>query len=169
MSGGSPMIDRIAEALMTGAFDPQHAGDLFLRSDAEKAIRGALGQQARITVAGKDDGAVRSVSFLGARFTPDLIVESAPNQRIAVSITLLRGDASPVTSALATALVLAGRYGGVVAFILDRRLAKRNPFDDPTDEPAQRELNDAEKSLIAQLSERHAVRVVVRRQDPFGW
>ena len=159
------MLDRIGAALREGAFDPQHAGELFLRSDAAKAIASAL-PDARVQVNGKDE--VRGVGFMGARFTPDLVVESG-GQQAAVTITLLRGDASPVTTALAGALVLAARYPAVVAFILDRRLAKRNPFDDPSDAPAQRELSDSEKSLIDQLGKRHNVQVVVRQQDPFGW
>ncbi len=159
-------VEQISQALVEGAFDPQHAGELFLRSDAEKALLVALGAEIRVSVAGRDD--IRSASFLGARFQPDLIVESAGRQ-VAVTITLLRGDAGPVTSSLASALVLAGRYGAVVAFILDRRLAKRNPFDDPSDSPATRELGEAEQSLIRQIWERQRVRIVVRRQDPFGW
>jgi hypothetical protein len=65
--------------------------------------------------------------------------------------------------------VLAARYPAVVAFILDRRLAKRNPFDDPSDTPAQRELSEAERSLIDQLAKQHNIQVVVKLQDPFGW
>lgn len=167
MSAASQAVETIAEALNTGAFDPQHAGEVFLRADGERAIRAALGEKARMTVAGKGD--VRSAGFLGARFAPDLVVEPEANQRIAVTITLLRGDAGPVTTALANALVLAPRYAAVVAFILDRRLAKRNPFDDPKDEPAQRNLTELETAFIADLWQRYRIRIVVRRQDPFGW
>ena len=159
------MLDQIGTALREGAFDPQHAGELFLRSDAAKAIAGAL-PSATIQVNGKDE--VRGVGFMGARFTPDLVVESGGTQA-AITVTLLRSDASPITTALAGALVLAARYPNVVAFILDRRLAKRNPFDDPSETPAQRELSESEKSLIAQLAKKHNVQVVVRQQDPFGW
>ncbi len=60
-------------------------------------------------------------------------------------------------------------FDGVVAFVLDRRLAKRNPFDDPNDEPEQHQLSDAEKALARQLRERHGVALEVRKQDPFGW
>jgi len=157
--------DQIAAALREGKFDPQHAGELFLRSDAEKAVRDKL-PEARIQVAGKDE--VRGTGFLGERFTPDLVVEGG-GKKYAVTITLLRGDASPVTRALAGALVLSGRFDGVVAFVLDRRLAKRNPFDDPNDEPEQHQLSDAEKALARQLRERHGVALEVRKQDPFGW
>jgi hypothetical protein len=159
------VLDRIEAALREGSFDPQHAGEVFLRSDAAKAI-GASFSEARLHVNGKEE--VRGVGFIGARFTPDIVVESG-GQQAAVTITLLRGDASPVTTALAGALVLSARYPAVVAFILDRRLAKRNPFDDPSDAPAQRELSDSERSLIEQLDRQHNVRVVVRQQDPFGW
>jgi hypothetical protein len=162
------VVEQIAAALSAGAFDPQHAGELFLRADAEKAIRVALGPAARVAVAGRDEGQLRASSFMGTRFAPDLVVESG-GQQVAVTLTLLRGDASPVAQTLAGALVLSSRFPAVVAFILDRRLAKRNPFDDPTDAPAQRELSDAERALIRQLWERHQVRVEVRRQDPFGW
>ncbi|HEU5316447.1 MAG TPA: hypothetical protein VFX49_10075 [Chloroflexota bacterium] len=157
--------EQIGAALRDGQFDPQHAGELFLRSDAQKALAAKLAG-ATIAVNGKDD--VRGTGFLGARYAPDLVVEQG-GKKVAVTITLLRGDASPVTTALAGALVLSGRYDGVVAFVLDRRLAKRNPFDDPKDEPEQRDLTDAEKSLVRQLSERHGVLLEVRRQDPFGW
>lgn len=165
---GTHLAEDIVAALRTAQFDPQHAGDLFLRSDAERAIRAALPAGVRIAVAGKDEGALRSLSFLGMRFVPHLVVESGGSQ-VAVTITLLRGDSGPVAGTLAGALVLSGRYPSVVAFVLDRRLAKRNPFDDPTDEPAQRELTDAEKMLAARLWQRHHILLEVRRQDPFGW
>ena len=160
--------DRVASALREGTFDPQHGGEAFLRSDAEKAIRAALGDGARLVVAGKDDGQLRAVGFLGARFQPDLVVNTGGAQ-VAVTITLLKSDAAGVTHALAGALVLASRYSSVVAFILDRRLAKRNPFDDPSDTPAQRQLSDVEQALARQLWDRHKVRLEVRQQDPFGW
>jgi hypothetical protein len=159
------VLDRLTTALREGAFDPQHAGELFLRSDAARAVKAAL-PDATVQVNGKDE--VRGVGFMGARFTPDLVVEHG-GQSAAVTITLLRGDASLVTTALAGALVLSARYPAVVAFILDRRLAKRNPFDDPNESPAQRELSDSERSLIEQLDVQHNVQVVVRTQDPFGW
>ena len=159
------VLDQVCAALREGAFDPQHAGELFLRSDAQKAISAAL-PDAKIQVNGKEE--VRGVGFMGARFTPDLVVESG-GQRAAVTITLLRWDAAPVTTSLAGALVLSARYPAVIAFILDRRLAKRNPFDDPSDAPAQRELSDSERSLIEQLAKQHNIQVVVRQQDPFGW
>jgi hypothetical protein len=159
------VLAQLCDALRDGAFDPQHAGELFLRSDAQKAISARL-PDAKIEVNGKQE--VRGVGFMGTRFTPDLVVER-DGERAAVTITLLRGDAAPVTSALAGALVLAARYPAVVAFILDRRLAKRNPFDDPGDAPAQRELSDSERSLIDQLAQQHNVQVVVKQQDPFGW
>jgi hypothetical protein len=168
-SGPAGTSEAIAAALREGAFDPQHAGELFLRADAERAIRAALGESAKVVVAGKDDGQIRSVGFLGQRYSPDVVVDAGGGQQVAVSITLLRGDASPITQALAGALVLSGRYASVVAFILDRRLAKRNPFDDPDEAPAQRELSDAERATIKQLWERHHIRVEVRKQDPFGW
>ena len=162
-------VETIVNALRHGAFDPQHAGELFLRAEAEGALRDALGNQARIMVAGRDEGAIRPVSFMGARFAPDLLVEATSGRRYAVTITLLRGDASPVALALATAMVLATRFAAVVALLLDRRLAKRNPFGGDEDQPRQRELTDAERIFLDQLWERQRVRVVVRRQDPFGF
>ena len=163
------LVETIATALRHGAFDPQHAGELFLRADAQAALRDALGQQTRIIVAGRDEGAIRPVTFMGARFAPDLIVEAAGGRRYAVTITLLRGDASPVAHALATALVLATRYAAVVALLLDRRLAKRNPFGGDEDDPSQRDLTAAERTFLAQLWEHQRVHVEVRRQDPFGF
>jgi hypothetical protein len=161
----SELSDQVGAALQGGTFDPQHAGEVFLRSDAEKAVRAKL-PGARVQVAGKDE--VRGTGFLGERFAPDLVIEQG-RDKVAVTITLLRGDAAPVTRALAGALVLSGQYDGVVAFVLDRRLAKRNPFDDPKDEPEQRELSDSEKALVRRLRERHGVMLEVRKQDPFGW
>lgn len=164
----SGAASQIAEALTRGSFDPQHAGELFLRADAEKAIRATLGSDARMAVAGREGADVRPVSFMGARFAPDLVVETG-GQRVAVTITLLRGDASSIAHTLAGALVLSGRYSAVVAFILDRRLAKADPFADPAEPREVRGLSDAERQLIDQLAQRHQVRLVVRRQDPFGW
>ena len=158
----------IAEALRAGSFDPQHSGELFLRADAEKAIRGKLGAGATIAVAGRDTGEVRPVAFMGARFLPDLVVETG-GQRVAVTITLLRNDTAPMAHTLAGALVLSSRFSAVVAFILDRRLAKADPFADPDESREVRGLSDAERQLIEQLWQRHHVRVEVRRQDPFGW
>jgi hypothetical protein len=168
-SDAGAAAEAIAAALRTGAFDPQHAGELFLRAGAERAVRAALGPGARIAVAGRDEAGVRAVTFMGARFSPDLVVETAAGGRVAVTITLLRGDSGPVAGALANALVLSGRYQAVVAFVLDRRLARRDPFGDAGEAPAARELNDTERAFLDQLWQRHSVRVEVRRQDPFGW
>jgi hypothetical protein len=162
------VAEQVAEALRTGAFDPQHAGEVFLRQDAEKALRAALGGVS-IAVAGRDGSPVRPVGFMGQRFQPDLVVDAGSGRQVAVTLTLLRGDASPLTQALAGSLVLAGRYAAVVALVLDRRLARRNPFDDPSDRPEQRDLSDAEQALIQQLWERQRIKIEVRRQDPFGW
>jgi hypothetical protein len=160
---------RIADALRGAAFDVQHAGDLFLRADAEAAIKSALGEQTAVAVAGRDAGQVRGVSFVGARFSPDLVVEPAAGSPLAVTLTLLRGDAGPIATALATALVLSVRYGAVVAFVLDRRLAKQDPFGGVDDVQAPRGLSDSERALLDQLWQRHGVLVEIRRQDPFGW
>src|SRR3954470_2288255 len=146
----STSAPQIAEALRSGSFDPQHAGELFLRADAEKAIRAVLGPGAQIALAGRDAGDVRPVSFMGARFSPDLVVESG-GQRIAVTITLLRNDTAPMAHTLAGALVLSSRFDAVVAFILDRRLAKADPFAGPDDTREVRGLTDAERQLIDQL------------------
>jgi hypothetical protein len=65
--------------------------------------------------------------------------------------------------------VLAGRYQAVVAFILDRRLEKRGPFEEPAGDLGPRALTEAEQALIDRLWRRQGIRVAVRRQDPFGW
>lgn len=158
---------RIAEALQKGEFDPQHAGELFLRADAEKAIKAALGGAA-VAVAGRDAGEVRPVGFMGARYQPDLVVD-AGGQRVAVTITLLRSAAGALGQTLAASLVLSSRYHAVVAFVLDRRLAKADPFADPSETREVRGLNDAERQLIDQLWQRHRIRIEIKRQDPFGW
>ena len=167
MAGTDPAL-QIAEALQQGAFDPQHAGELFLRADAEKAVRGALGGGVRIAVAGREASDIRPVTFLGARFVPDLVVD-AGGKRIAVTITLLRNDAGSMAQTLAGALVLASRFSAVVAFVLDRRLAKADPFADPGETREVRGLSDAERQLVEQLWQRHHVRIEIRRQDPLGW
>jgi hypothetical protein len=166
----------IARALQDAPFETQQGGDLYLRTTAERAIKETVGG-ARVAIAGRDSAEVRSVAFMGARFAPDLVVEAPGGARVAVTVALLRGDAGPVAGALATALVLAAapRFGAVVAFLLDRRVARRDPFDDPleaTDEaPAgpSRELSEAERAFAARLWDHHGVRLVVRRQDPFGF
>ncbi len=165
-----PLASQIAAALRTGRFDPQHAGELFLRADAERAIRAALGSLVTIAVAGRDEGRVRAASFLGARFVPDLVVEAPGRGRVAVTITLLRSDPGPAAAALAGSLVLAARYDAVVAFILDRRLGKPDPFGagEGGEAPA-RGLGEAERQLIEQLREGQRIWLEVRRQDPFGW
>lgn len=165
-----PLAGQIAAALRAGRFDPQHAGELFLRADAERAIRAALGGSATIAVAGRDEGRVRAASFLGARFVPDLVVEAPGRGRVAVTITLLRSDPGPAAAALAGSLVLAARYDAVVAFILDRRLGKPDPFGagEGGEAPA-RGLSEAERQLIEQLREGQRIWLEVRRQDPFGW
>lgn len=168
MDEPSGIVETIAGALHQGAFDPEHAGDLFLRADAERAITAALGAGSEILVAGKDGGRIRSAGFMGARFAPHLVVVAPGGAGIAVTITLLRGDAGPITAMLANALVLSGRYAAVVAFVLDRRIAKRNPFGG--DDAAEvRGITDAERAFLDQLWAQHRVRVEVRRQNPFGW
>ncbi|MBI3971263.1 MAG: hypothetical protein HY332_08230 [Chloroflexi bacterium] len=167
--GNEPKLaEQVAGVLRVGGFDLQHAGELFLRGDAERALRGNLPPSARVAVAGRDDPLIRPVSLLGSRFTPDLVVK-AQGQRCAVTITLLRRDTTPLAGALASALVLSARYNAVVAFVLDRRPGKRDPFGGDEDEPARPELSDAERSFLQQLWERQRVWVEVRRQEPFGW
>jgi hypothetical protein len=176
----------IARALQEAPFETDQGGDLYLRLAAERAIKGAAGG-VRVALAGRDGSQVGRVSFLGARFTPDLVVETAGGASVAVTVTLLRGDAAPVGGALATALALAAapRYGAVVALLLDRRLARRDPFADPLEAPAPEAggdqdggaeggaeggaLSEAEAAFASRLWEHHGVRLVVRRQDPFGW
>jgi hypothetical protein len=164
----SALVQAIVAGLREGDFDPEHAGELFLRADAERAIRQQVGDRASITVAGKDEGRLRPVSFMGARFATDLVVEAAGGERVAVTLTLFRGDGAPVAHVLANALVLAGRYTAVVAFVLDRRLGKRHPFADPDEAPEARGLSEAERGFLEQLWEQHRVHVQVRQQNPFG-
>src|SRR5438105_6670151 len=102
MPDSEPAV-QIADALQQGAFDPQHAGELFLRADAEQAIRATLGGGARVAVAGREDSDIRPVAFMGARFAPDLVVDVG-GKRIAVTITLLRNDSSSMAHTLAGAL-----------------------------------------------------------------
>jgi hypothetical protein len=164
--------EAIAGALRGAPFDTQQSGDLFLRATAERAIKGALGEGTRVALAGRDGAQVGAVALLGGRFTPDLVVEAPGGARVAVTVTLLRGNGAPVAGALATALVLAAapRYGAVVVFLLDRRLGKRDPFADPAEAPAPvRGLNETERAFLDRLWRLHGVRVEVRRQDPFGW
>ncbi len=89
---------------------------------------------------------------------------------MAVTVTLLRGGATPVAGALATGLALASswRYGAVVAFLLDRRLGKRDPFADLAGEatPVQG-LNAGEQSFVDRLWQYHGVRVEVRPPGSF--
>jgi hypothetical protein len=175
------LVEEIGLALRQAPFDVQQAGELFLRVAAERAIREALarlgeaGKGATIKVAGRDGERLPSASFLGARVAPDLVVDVPSSGRVAVSLTLLRRDAAPVTAALAGALLLASSpsYGAVVALLLDRRVG--NPFGEP-DEPAQAAGNKAapalratEETVVERLWRHHQVWVEVRRQDPFGW
>jgi hypothetical protein len=170
--GARRAAEAIAGALQGAPFETQQSGDLFLRTTAERAIRGALGEGTRIALAGRDGPQVGAVSLLGARFAPDLVVEAPGGARVAVTLTLLRGEGAPVAGALAAALVLAAapRYGAVVVFLLDRRLGRRDPFADPAEPAAPvRGLNEAERAFLERLWRLHGVRVEVRRQDPFGW
>ena len=175
-------MEEIGLALRQAPFDVQQAGELFLRVAAERAIREALarlgeaGKGATVKVAGRDGERLPSASFLGARVAPDLVVDVPLSGRVAVSLTLLRRDAAPVTAALAAALLLAASpsYGAVVALVLDRRVG--NPFGEP-DEPAQAAAGNAaapalsatEEAVVERLWRHHQVWVEVRRQDPFGW
>jgi hypothetical protein len=163
------LAEQVAGALRTADFDPQNAGGLFLRAAAQRAIRAAIDPAVAVAVAGSDDPQARGVTFMGARFSPDLVVQPAAGRPLAVTLTLLRGDASAIPLALSNALVLTVRFDAVVAFVLDRRLAKRNPFDDPDTEPEVRTTTDAERRFLEELWRGHRVLVEVRRQDPFGW
>jgi hypothetical protein len=171
----SGFVEAVARGLREGEFDPQHAGDLFLRTDAERAISEAVGAGSEILVAGKDGGRIRAASFLGARFAPDLVVAGPGGSSVAVTVTLLRGDAGSLATMLATALVLAGRYAAVVALVLDRRLGKKSPFGDGGEDAATqapgsgRGITDSERVLLEQLWTQHKIRAEVRRQNPFGW
>ena len=175
------LVDR---ALQDAPFETDQGGDLYLRTAAERAIKAGVGG-ARVAIAGRDADRISSVGFMGARFTPDLVVEPPGGGRVAVTMTLLRGDGGPVAGALATAMALAAapRFGAVVAFLLDRRLARADPFADPLAaagpggdagagagrERGPRGLSEAEQAFATRLWEHHGVRLVVRRQDPFGW
>jgi hypothetical protein len=161
----------VGQALRDAPFETEQGGALFLRTAAERAIKSVVGG-ARVVVAGRDGAQVGGVTFMGTRFAPDLVVEAPGGARVGVTLTLLRGDATPVAGALATALALAAspRYGAVVAFLLDRRLGKHDPFADPAEAGTPvRDLAETERAFVARLWDFHGVLVEVRRQDPFGW
>jgi hypothetical protein len=104
---------------------------------------------------------------------------------VAVTLTLLRSDPGPLAGALAGALLLGQRYNAVLTFILDRRVQRSGPFgrdftgpEPPArggpaaaaEERARRQgLAGPEQELADQLWPRQRVRLVVRRQAPFGF
>jgi hypothetical protein len=187
-------VDAIAEALREGTFDPQHAGSLFLREGAAKAILEGLHGSVDVAVGIDGKADLPGARFMGMRVVPGVVVyplggaprpaqASAPldlfdvrprasreevTGAIAVTITILRQDARPVQAAIADAVILASRYDAVVVLVLDRRMARRDPFgrserdDGSAPSPGDRGLVDA-------LARDHGISLVVRRQDPFGF
>lgn len=184
----------VANSLEGGTFDPQHTGAMFLRESAAKAVRESL--QGTVDVVVQLDGKANltGARFMGLRVAPDLAVypfggaprpisSSQPldlfdlqprspredvSAGIAVTITILRQDARPVQSAIADAVILATRYAAVVVFVLDRRMGSRDAFGG-LGEGDQRTLSTSDQRLIQELSREHRVRIVVCRQDPFGF
>ena len=187
-------VEAISQALYEGNFDPQHAGTLFLRESAANAILGALRGSVEVSVGVEGKADLAGARFMGMRVVPDLAVyppggapspvqPSAPldlfdvgprttrehvSGGIAVTITILRQDARPVQAAIADAVILATRYDAVVAFVLDRRMARRDPFggSERDDAPV---LSSGDRRLVEALARDHGITVVVRRQDPFGF
>jgi hypothetical protein len=187
-------VDAVANALRWGAFDPQHTGPLYLRESAASAIRDGLlgGVDVMIGVDGKAD--LPGARFMGLRVAPDLAVYPAggaplttgsvqspglfdlvPRSKrddvsgvIAVTITVLRQDARPVQGAISDSVILATRYAAVVVFVLDRRMARRDPFGGGLEGDVSA-LSTGDLHLIEVLSREHRVTLVVQRQDPFGF
>jgi hypothetical protein len=180
--------------LLDAAFDPQHSGALFLREAAATAIRSGLPDDADVIegIEGKAD--LPGARFMGMRVVPDVAVYpaggaprpldiSAPRDLfavgprpirdaalggIAVTITVLRQDGRPVQAAIADAVILSTKYEAVVALVLDRRMARRDPFggSDSDEAPA---LSAGDRRLVETLARDHGITIVVRRQDPFGF
>ena len=187
-------VEAISQALFEAHFDPQHAGTLYLREGAANAIRGALRDSVEVAVGVEGKADLAGARFMGMRVVPDLavyppggapspVLPSAPRDLfdvgpqsrredvsggIAVTITILRQDARPVQVAIADAVILATRYDAVVAFVLDRRMARRDPFggSERDDAPV---LSSGDRRLVEALARDHGITVVVRRQDPFGF
>ena len=187
-------VEAISQALFEAHFDPQHAGTLYLREGAANAIRGALRDSVEVSVGVEGKADLAGARFMGMRVVPDLAVyppggapspvqpsaprdlfDVGPQSRredvsggIAVTITILRQDGRPVQGAIADAVILATRYDAVVAFVLDRRMARRDPFGggERDDAPV---LSSGDRRLVEVLARDHGITVVVRRQDPFGF
>ena len=156
------LLEQVRTALAEAQFDPTHAGDIFLRADAEAALQAAL-PTAVIAVAGRDDARLPTARFLGATYRPDLLVE-ADTDRVAVGLTLLRTDAGPLAAALARAVVLSQQLP-VATVIVDRRIERANPFA----APATQRLHPNDQATMDYLGSRHRVAFVVRRQAPFSF
>ena len=156
------LLEQVRAALAEAQFDPQHAGDIFLRADAEAALQATL-PTAVIAVAGRDDARLPTARFLGATYRPDLLVE-LDMARVAVGLTLLRTDSGPLAAALARAVVLSQQFS-VATVIVDRRIERANPFD----VPAKQRLHPNDQATIDYLGSRHRVAFVIRRQAPFSF
>ena len=159
---GRVLLERVRVALAEAQFDPTHAGDIFLRADAEAALQAAL-PTAVIVVAGRDDARLPTARLLGATYRPDLLVE-LDTARVAVGLTLLRNDAGPLAGALARAVVLAQQLP-VATVIVDRRVERANPFA----APATQRLHPQDQAALDYLGSRHRVAFVVQRQAPFSF
>lgn len=156
------LLEQVRAALAAAQFDPTHAGDIFLRADAEAALQTAL-PTAVIAVGGRDDARLPTARFLGATYRPDLLVE-LDTDRVAVGLTLLRSDAGPLAAALARAVVLSQQLP-VATVIVDRRIERANPFA----APATQRLHPHDQATMDYLGSRHRVAFVVRRQAPFSF
>ncbi len=185
-------VAAVVKALEIGEFDPQHAGPVYLREDAARAVREALGDGSEVVVTGDGGADPPGAGFLGMRVVPDLAAfrpgdaprptDQAPldlfgggAQRprplrtaggVAVTLCVLRQDARPAQAAIADAVLLATRYEAVVVVILDRRLGGRDPFGGAGSAGG---LSGSDRRLVDTLARDHGITIIVRRQDPFGF
>ncbi|MAG37751.1 MAG: hypothetical protein CL878_16060 [Dehalococcoidia bacterium] len=159
---GHSLLEQTRAALEEAHFDPQHAGDVFLRADAEAALQAAF-PAASISVAGRDEARLPAARFLGATYRPDILVELDKAQ-VAVDLTLLRTDSGPISAALSRAVVLSQQIP-VATVIVDRRIERANPFAGP----ARGGLHPGDQAIIDYLRDRHLVVFVIKRQAPFSF
>ena len=159
MNGGrSSLLEQAASALAATRFDPQHAGDIFLRADAEVSLREVL-TGASVWSAGRDDARLPTARFMGATYRPDLLV-AVGDAQVAIGITLLRNDPGPLTTAIVRAVLLA-RHLPVAMVILDRRIRRGEASGDG--------VRPSDQAVMDDLAARHQLRFVVHRQAPFSF
>lgn len=165
MSGASrSLIEQTRNALARAHFNPQHAGDVFLRADAETALREAL-PDAVITVSSHDTVRLPTGRFLGYSYRPDLMVELAQT-RLAVIVTLVRTGAGPISALLARALVISEQFP-VVAVIVDRRIDRAEPFGGRRQQRQGRGRTD--ERILDYLYRKNQVAIAIVRQQPFSF